>query len=220
MLLEPGNLKFCRPLHLEDVPVRRQLRLMLEISDWTPPFFRLSRLSTTCDFCHSNSLLATDNRSTLSKRLEDAGFPFRGSRRPKSGEMLQMFDHNRPCIERHASTFPTARKPHILWRIDGRYQTFGPRTPSCPYRSLNKISTFNLCYKNSILFLVFKSLTGLRDSNARVFSLPRLEEFCSHEYIFKGKPSFAQYYRRGGSLKMSLSNGCCFIICQLFMSVA
>ena len=38
-------------------------------------------------------------------------------------------------------------------------------------------------------------MTGLRDSNARVFSLSRLEEFCSHEYIFKGKASFAQYYR-------------------------
>ena len=41
---------------------------------------------------------------------------------------------------------------------------------------------------------MFKSVTGLRDSNARVFSLSRLEEFCSHEYIFKGKASFAQYY--------------------------
>ena len=33
MLLEPGNLKLCRPLHLEEVPVRRQLRLMLKISN-------------------------------------------------------------------------------------------------------------------------------------------------------------------------------------------
>ena len=57
-------------------------------------------------------------------------------------------------------------------------------------------------------------VSGLHDSCVRVLAFL---EFCSHEYIFKGTPSFVRYM--GASLKILLSNGCCVMKCQLFMSI-
>ena len=52
-----------------------------------------------------------------------------------------------------------------------------------------RVTTVLILFKRLILFLVFKRVTGQRDSCARVLGFL---EVCSHGYI-KGMPSYVRY---------------------------